>query len=179
MRRDMDGRAGDSGGGADTEGIGPGPRVTLDLADLARSVVAATAPEQLELLERIPARWTSERAAGRPEAVGWTGGTVASGMTPTVLSELVYPLLTGVFTQVLGTTALLGWQHRRWLRRRPAEPPVARVRLSLDADQIERFRAACVTHGETLGLSAAEAALLADALYGALQQEMDDPRPRA
>ena len=154
-------------------GVGVGVERTLALAALARHVVGAVAPEQAELVERIPARWTADEAPGR-ERWGWAGGSVASGMAPTVLSEIVFPLLTGVFTQVLGTSALHGWQQRRWLRRRPAEPPAAQVRLRLDADQITRLKNTCAAHARTLGLAQPEADLLAAALAGALQQALDE-----
>jgi hypothetical protein len=160
-------------GAGDRAGVGVGVEMTLGLAALARHVVGAVAPEQVELVERIPARWTADEAPGR-ERWGWAGGTVASGMAPTVLSEIVFPLLTGVFTQVLGTSALHGWQQRRRLRRRPAEPPVAQVRLRLDADQITRLRSTCAAYARTLGLAQPEADLLAAALAGALQQALDE-----
>ncbi|MFC1435605.1 hypothetical protein ACEZDB_33700 [Streptacidiphilus sp. N1-3] len=166
----------DSDGGA-----APAGPATLLLADLARAVIASAAPEQLELLERIPARWTDGGGSGRGRR-GWAGGSVSSGIDPAVLSEIVYPLLTGAFAQVLGTAALTGWQQRRTLRRlgrRSTDTPVAQVQLNLDAAQADRLRAACLAHGETLGLTAAEAGMLADALYGALRQTLnDDPQQR-
>lgn len=154
---------------------GAGIEMTLGLAALARHIIRAVAPEQVELVERIPARWTVEEAPGS-KRWGWVGGTVASGMVPAVLGEIVFPLLTGVFTQVLGTSALHGWQQRRWLRRRPAEPPVAQVHLYLDTDQITRLRSTCAAYARTLGLGNPEADLLAAALADTLQQALDEGR---
>lgn len=38
-------------------------------------------------------------------------GSVGSGLEPTVLSDLIYPLFTGTFAQVLGSAAVTGWRR--------------------------------------------------------------------
>jgi hypothetical protein len=87
---------------------------------------------------------------------------------PWVLADLVYPLLAGTFAQVLGASAFARLQRRRWWRRKRAVVPSALITLNLE--QIERARAACIAHGMTLGLSEAEATMLADAVHGALRR---------
>jgi hypothetical protein len=141
----------------------------VTIAELARHVVGEVEPEQLDYLELVTASWENGTAPGRPPT--WTGGTVGSGVQPWVLAELVYPLLAGTFAQVLGAAAFARLQRRRWWRRKRGVVPSASIALT--AEQIARARAACVAHGMTLGLSEAEATMLADAVYGALRAAAD------
>lgn len=126
-------------------------RLTIMLADLALSVVAGEAPEQVELLAEVTARWEAGYAPGR-WCWGWMSGSVDFGIDPTVLSDLIYPLLVGTFAQVLGEVTLTGWKRRR---RRSGLRSVPRAQVTLGADQIEEVLAACTAHGMTLGLSEA------------------------
>lgn len=156
---------------------GPSGRVTIALADLARGVVATSAPEQMELLALVTARWEAGLGPGSRRR-GRLGGSVGSGIDPLLTSEIIYPLLTGAFAQILGTAAVAGWRRRWWRHHQPAEvPAVPAVRVTLEAGQLEAVRAACVAHGRPLGLSKARAVLLADAIYGVLCQAMDDSGP--
>jgi hypothetical protein len=134
------------------------------IADLARHVVGEVEPGQLDYLELVTDSWESGAAPRR----AWAGGTVGSGVQPWVLADLVYPLLAGTFAQVLGASAFARLQRRRWWRRKRAVVPSALITLNLE--QIERARAACIAHGMTLGLSEAEATMLADAVHGALRR---------
>ncbi|WP_246018919.1 hypothetical protein [Saccharothrix australiensis] len=143
---------------------------TATIADLARHVVRAVEPEQADYLELVTASW--ESGAGSRRTPAWTGGTVGSGVQPAVLADLVYPLLAGTFAQVLGASAFAALQRRRWWRRKRAVVPSTRITLT--AEQVERARAAVVAHGMTLGLSEAEATMLADAVHGALRRADDE-----
>lgn len=146
--------------------------VTVVLADLARDTVAVVAPMELGLMADATVRWESGRLGGRRHW-SWTGGSVESGMTPTVFSDIVYPLLTGTFTQLLGAGVLVG-SRRWWMRRRaPQIPP--QTQFTLDREQRRRFEAACVAYGMTLGLSRGDAKLFAAAAYGALCQAHQRP----
>ncbi|MDN3357881.1 hypothetical protein [Actinomadura sp. DC4] len=138
-------------------------RVVILLGDLARKVVEKTAPEQLDLFAEVTAQWADGRVPGRRRH-GWLGGSVGSGFEHVVTSEVIYPLLSGTLAQVLGTAVAT----RRWRRRRRDVPPLPQVRVALDAGQIAAFRSICISHGMTLGLSEAEATLLADAVHGVL-----------
>lgn len=137
----------------------------MTIADLARLVVGEVEPGQLDYLELVTDAWESGATPRR--AWAWTGGTVGSGVQPWVLADLVYPLLAGTFAQVLGAAAFARLQRRRWWWRKRVVPSAP---ITLTSEQIERARAACVAHGMTLGLSEAEATLLADAVHGALRR---------
>ncbi|MEU5696915.1 hypothetical protein [Actinosynnema sp. NPDC020468] len=143
------------------------------IADLAREVVRRIAPEQSEYLELVVV--ARERGVGgtrRPW--DWSGGAVGSGSPPDVLTDVIFPLLTGTIAQVWGASAFAHLQRRRWWRRRGQPKPSTRV--VLDASRIEDARAACVAHGMTLGLTEPEAAMLADAVVGVLRGAADGGR---
>jgi hypothetical protein len=105
-----------------------------------------------------------------PRRPGRLGGSVGSGFVHTATAEVIYPLLSGAFSQVLGTAAVAGWRRRRWRRR--AAVPLPLVRVTLERDRLEELHAACVGHGVALGLSRAKATVLADAINGQLLQAM-------
>jgi hypothetical protein len=159
---------------ADVQGEGPeddgsGAEVTISLAELAAAVIAQEAPGQRDLLASVTASWRAGDAPGR--SWGWAGGSVGSGISSTVLAEIIYPLLTGALAQVLGTAAIAGSQ--RW--RRPPGRHARRVpdtQVQVKADQIAPVRAACLAHGQALGLTEQESALLADALEGTLRRAL-------
>jgi hypothetical protein len=142
----------------------------ITIADLARHVVGQVEPAQLDYLELVTA--DRERGGAAQASRTWTGGTVGSGVQPWVLADLVYPLLTGTFAQVLGAAAFARLQRRRWWRRKRDLPPSALITLT--AEQVDQARAACISHGMTLGLSEAEATMLADAVHGALRRAGDE-----
>jgi hypothetical protein len=148
-------------------------QLVITQADVAEGVIRAIAPDQLGLLAAVTAEWDAGRAPGR-RRWGWLGGSIGSGIEPAVLTDVIYPLLTGTFAQVLGTAAISGWQQRRWWRRRGRRLLSApRAQVTLDVGQLDAVRAACVAHGMTLGLSKAKATVLADALQGVLRQAAD------
>ncbi len=155
-------------------GVAPA-RLVIGLADLAQEVVAEVAPGQLPYLALVTAEWAAGRDPRKP-AGAWTGGEIGLGGTdPSVLSDIIYPLLTGTAAQVLGAAGFAGLQRRRWWRRRRrATTP---TQLALDVDRIDEVRDACLVHGQTLGLNEAEAALLADAVEAALRRAVRGERP--
>ncbi|GAA3339790.1 hypothetical protein GCM10020358_24830 [Amorphoplanes nipponensis] len=157
---------------------------TVDLVGVARSVVVATVPEQLDLLTEVATRWEAGAGPDGPRR-GWTGGSVGSGIEPLLLGEVILPVLLGASAEVLGDAVVAAWHSRprpvrRWRRRarsgrdEPVALPAAPV--TLDASQAEALRSACVRHGAALGLSPEEATVLADAVYGALCRAMTEPR---
>ncbi|BFU43955.1 hypothetical protein [Krasilnikovia sp. MM14-A1004] len=160
-----------------------GGTVTVELGELAQAAVLAVAPDQIDLLTAATARW--DAGAGQ-KGPGWTGGSVGSGIEPVLLAEVVGPVLLGASAEVLGAATVAAWRSRRgwfrrgwfrrgWFRRRrrPADPG-PRTRVTLDADQVDALRSACIRHGTTLGLNPAEATMLADAVHGALCQALAD-----
>ena len=144
-------------------------RLTITLADLARSVVAKEAPEQVELLAVVTAQWEAGNVPGR-RRWDWMSGSVNFGIDPTVLSEFIYPLLVGTFAEVLGDVTLT--RLRRWRRSRLRSVP--RTQVTLSADQIDDVHPVCIVYGMTLGLSEIEARVLADALCGALRRTLEE-----
>lgn len=147
---------------------------TVPFADLARAVIAEVAPRQLPYLALVTAEWT----AGKDPCTlskGWSGGEVRlGGPDPSVLGDVILPLLTGTAAQVLGAAGFAGLQRRRWWRRRSRTAKPAQ--LVLDVDRIDEIRGACIAHGMTLGLNEAEATLLSDAVHGVLRRLADGGR---
>ncbi|MFD9733354.1 hypothetical protein [Umezawaea sp. NPDC059074] len=146
------------------------------VAEVARRLVEAENPKELGRLAEVTALWESGRAP-RPRSRRWQGGSIGSGLAPWVLSDVVYPLLTGTFAQVLGAATFAGLQRRRdrWLRPRRYRAAVAAVpstQLALNRVEIAALRKACVDHGMALGLSRSKATLLADALIGVLVERL-------
>jgi hypothetical protein len=137
-------------------------QVLISLPDLAEAMVAAAAPQELELLPSVTAAWQSGEL-GRRTGGRWTGGSVGSGLSPDVLTDIVYPLLTGTFAEVLGATATSWWSRRRARRRRTPPAPV-----SINLAQAEELRLACYAHAVTAGMSKPRARLVSDAMYGCL-----------
>ncbi|MBB5960668.1 hypothetical protein FHS29_007296 [Saccharothrix tamanrassetensis] len=147
----------------------PEGSVSVMVADLARQVVDLVAPEQLEYFGLVTESWESGKVPRRPRS--WTGGTVGSGVDPSVLADIVYPLLAGTIAQVLGATTFAGLQRRRWWRRKRRAVPSTRITLT--SEQVDQARTACIAHGMTLGLNESEATMLADAVHGALRRSAD------
>ena len=144
---------------------------TFSLAAATRSAVERLAPEELEFLDDVLAAWerqdlTHQRARRRSAA-----GTVGFGVDVTLVAEIVVAVLSGAASEVLGAAATDAWQRRpRWRRGgRASAVPAAEQQLALTADQADRLREACRRHARTLGLSAEQADLLADAVHGAVE----------
>ncbi|MET8154298.1 hypothetical protein ACIBSW_18545 [Actinoplanes sp. NPDC049668] len=147
--------------------------VTVELGELARAAVLTAAPDQIDLYAAATARW--DAGAGRR---GRTGGSVGSGIEPMLLAEVIGPVLLGAAAEVLGAATVAAWgRRRRWFRRRRDARPGPATRVTLDPDQVEALRAACVRHATTLGLGPAEATMLADAVHGALSQALAEADP--
>jgi hypothetical protein len=137
--------------------------------DLARRVVAAVAPAELELLPEVTAAWLAGDLARRGEGQ-WLAGSIGFGLDPNLTTLIVYPVLTGAFSQVIGGVAVTGW-HRLRGRLRPGRRAAALPPPQLPpvtAELAERVRAACVERAEAAGVPGPRARLIADAVYAAL-----------
>lgn len=157
------------------DGVVLSGQLAIGFADLARAVVGEVAPEQLPYLALVTAEWTAGKDPRTPTGA-WSGGEIGLGGTdPSVLSDIIYPLLTGTAAQVLGAAGFAGLQRRRWWRRRPR--PKLPAQLVLDVDRIGEISDACISHGQTLGLNEAEATLLADAVLAVLRRAADGEHP--
>ncbi|MDX3188631.1 hypothetical protein PV458_09530 [Streptomyces sp. MN03-5084-2B] len=155
---------------AGSEGLVLPARITVELADLAREVVAELAPDQLPYLGLVTAEWTAGKDSHKP-AGAWSGGKIGSGTDLPLLSNIIFTVLTGTAGQVLGAAGFASLQRRRWWRRRPRTARPAQ--LVLDVDRIDEIRDACIVHAQTLGLNEAEATLLSDAAHGVLLRAAD------
>jgi hypothetical protein len=158
---------------AGREGLVSPARITVELADVARDVVAEVAPDQLPYLALVTAEWTAGKDPGKP-AGAWSGGEIGSGTDLPLLSNIIFTVLTGTAGQVLGAAGFAGLQRRRWWRRRPRTARPAH--LVLDVDRIDEIRDACIIHAQTLGMNEAEATLLSDAVHGVLLRAADGGR---
>ncbi|WP_199509404.1 hypothetical protein [Nucisporomicrobium flavum] len=146
------------------------PLSTFSLAVATRSAVERLAPQELEFLDDALSAWERQDLPRRRDRSA-AAGTVGLGVDIALVTETVLAVLTGAATEVLGTVATDAWQRRpRWRRRtRGGGVPAAHQRLALTAGQADRLREACRRHGQTLGLSAEQADLLADAVHGAIE----------
>ncbi|MEV6648812.1 hypothetical protein [Amycolatopsis sp. NPDC051371] len=158
--------------GAGREGVVLPARITVELADLAREVVAEVAPDQLPYFALVTAEWTAGKEPRKP-AGAWSGGEIGLGTDLPLLSNIIFTVLTGTAGQVLGAAGFAGLQRRRWWRRRRTARP---AQLVLDVDRIDEIRDACIVHAQTLGLNEAEATLLSDAVHGVLRRAADGGR---
>jgi hypothetical protein len=138
----------------------------VTVPDLAEAVVAALAPDELELLPEVTAAWRAGDLAG-VKAGKWLGGSVGFGVDPGLTVMVIYPIITGAMSQLMGDVVTSGWQRLvNRLRRRRPEPPM--VLSSAVLNQAEQMRAACVSQALATGMPAARATLVADAVYGYL-----------
>lgn len=140
----------------------------VTVAELAEAVVATVAPEELELLPEVTAAWRAGDLAGLKSGK-WLGGSIGFGVDPELIVMVIYPILTGAVTQLMGIVASSGW--RRFvdrLRRRRRRPPTVLSSAVLDKDKAEQLRAACFSQALEVGVPEPRATLIADAVYGYL-----------
>lgn len=140
---------------------------TFVLATAARSAVERIAPEELAFLDDVLAAWERRDPTRRRRSAA---GTVGLGIDVTLVAETVLAVLSGAAAEVLGAVATDAWQRRprQWGGARTEAVPASRRNLPLTDDQADRLREACRRHGRTLGLSAEESDLLADAVHGSI-----------
>lgn len=148
----------------------PAPLLTFSLNAVTRSAVERMAPQELEFLADALTAWERQdlpQRRGRRAAAG----TVGLGVDIALVTETVLVVLTGATIEVLGTVATDAWQRRsRWRRGgHERRAPATQHRFALTVGQADLLREACRRHGQTLGLSAEQADLLADAVLGAIE----------
>jgi hypothetical protein len=163
--------------------IAAAPAVPVDVESLvlaaSRAAVTRMAPEELEVFDSVATAWRS-----RVDRTDWStpGGSVGFGIESALVTELVMRAAGAAIGEVFSfaaSRARSGW--RRWRRRRKGDPPASgTVPARWSIDDEARLREATERHATALGLSAAQAGLLADALVGALrssagQQPAHDP----
>ena len=138
------------------------------VTELVEVVLAAVAPDELELLPEVTAAWRAGDLAG-VKGGKWLGGSVGFGVDPGLTVMVIYPIITGAMSQLIGTAATSGWQRLvNRLRRRRPKPPM--VLSSTVLDKAEQMRAVCFSQALAVGLPEARATLIADAVYGYLMR---------
>ena len=146
---------------------------SADVTDVVRHVVSQFAPEELEVVDAVADAWLSDEL-GNARSKGAPGVTVGFGVEVVLLSQLLFAIVSGAIGDVLGTIALDPGRLRRKRRATGPDPVKAGsmaetgLPVQVTREQAEDLRAACQRHARALGLSSAKAALLADAILGAL-----------
>jgi MFS family permease len=133
---------------------------------VARQAIGAVAPRELAVFDSVAGSWLadSERRRGQP------GAAVGFGVEAVLLSQLIFPMISGGLGEVFGNAV---WEQirprRKGAHKRSASQPkdTTPPTVRFTRRQSEALRAACLRHGVSLGLPADKAALLADAILGA------------
>jgi hypothetical protein len=153
----------------------------VQVPDVVREVIRQLAPEELPVFDSMADEWLSDGRrrwrTGKPP-----GAAVGFGVESLLLTQLAFPIITGAIGEVLGGVAEDGVRLR--IRRRAARraapaganasDPGAEKSSALPAGdvlssgQARTLHEACERHARVLGMSAARATLLADAVLGAL-----------
>jgi len=154
---------------------------------VAREVIFRLAPQELAVFDTMADRWLSG-AVPRRKPRRMPGTAVGFGVDAVLLSEIVFPVITVALGEVLGTTAVERIRPRRRSARSRAAPhatpPEASAgtagdrpgeEVKLTGQQAHDLHDACRRHAITLGLPPATAALLADAVVGALHSAPQGP----
>jgi hypothetical protein len=146
-----------------------------EVIDVVRQVVRQLAPDELDVVDPVADAWVLGELSHSGRKRG-PGGAVGSGVEAVLLTQLLFPIVAGAVGDVLGTVALDPGRLKR--RSSPsaadgeeaAEPAAAKPAppVALTERQLASVHDACQRHARTLGLSAARAALLADAVVGSL-----------
>lgn len=140
---------------------------TWRLSDLAREVVEAVAPDELELLPQVTAAWLAGDLAPAGDRIRWRGGAIGAGLGTDLLVTIIYPALAGAVTPLLTAVGVHGW--RRMSHRLGRKPRPSDVVISQDViDQAELVRDRILEDSARLGIPAEQAALIAESAYAAL-----------
>jgi hypothetical protein len=155
-----------------------------DITMLARNVIGQVAPEELGVFDTAAQEWSSgndRRRKGKSP-----GASVGFGLEAVLLSQLIFPIITGALGDVLGTGITDRAKPRGRAARRAAKTSASAGAAdatagqaeadgngagglpALSPAQLEALRAACTQHATTLGLASDKAQLLADAVVGSM-----------
>jgi hypothetical protein len=145
-----------------------------DVIQVVRRVVGQLEPEQLESVDPVAKAWLSGDLDKRRLRLSGGGGGVGAGVEEYLLAELLFPIVSGAFGNVLGTVAVEP-KRFKWKKQQPPLPAATEGEAAgasalppLTGEQAEELRAACVQHARAMGMSAARAAVLADAIIGSM-----------
>jgi hypothetical protein len=149
------------------------------VTDVAREVTRELAPQELPVFDAVAAQWAAEGGSARRRGRRPPGAAVGFGIDGVLLSEVVFPVLTGAISDVVGEVTWEGIRERRRSRRertapatdQQADAPAAGrgpESMPVAGPQLAEVHAAFLRHAITLGQSPDAALLMADAMMGAL-----------
>jgi hypothetical protein len=142
------------------------------VVEIARAVVRELEPEELPVFDGVADAWRRDgRKRGR--LVKAPGASVGFGLEAVLLSQLVFPIIAAAAGEVLGGISEDRLQARR--RRSARHDDAKDIKPSaVTGPQALALHDACQRHARALGMSAARAALLADAVVGSLTSSSGD-----
>lgn len=157
-----------------------GPLSADQVTEVARDVIRQLAPEELAVFDNVAKAWLAD--GGRQRAGKSPGASVGFGVEEVLLTELTFPIIAAAVGEVLGNVAEERiWDRiKRWAGRRAAAATVQAdgigaakssepaARDVLTGQQALAVRDACERQARTLGMSAAKAKVLANAVLGSL-----------
>lgn len=173
-------RLGTVTGNEHSEPAKAGPLSADQVTEVARDVIRQLAPEELAVFDSVAEAWMAD--GGRQRQGKSPGTSVGFGVEEVLLTELTFPIIAAAVGEVLGNFA----EERvrvRVKRRKKRRPDAATVQADgtgatkssesaardvLTGEQAQAIRDACERHARTLGMSAAKAKVLADAVLGSL-----------
>lgn len=153
------------------------PVPATQVINAAREVIRQLEPEELVVFDATAEAWLAGDLPGHGRQRE-PGAAVGFGIEAVLLSELVFPIITGALGQVLGTSITPVAERFRFVRhkdRQVAEGPAAESPggrggqpTVLTAGQLRDVHDACQRDAVAMGLAPARATLLADAVIGTL-----------
>jgi hypothetical protein len=160
-------------------GLAGSPQMQISagqVTEIAREIVTQMAPDELVFFGEASDAWLST-GRRRDKRKRTPGSSAGFGVEAVLLSELIFPIITGALGNVLGSAAIER-MHRKPREAQPAhEAPSRPSRHGRSGDgsgrkmtrqQARALRDACEHHAVTAGLTAENAEMLADAFLGAL-----------
>jgi len=157
----------------------PGSLSADQIVDVARDVIRQLAPEELVVFDSVAEAWLDDR--GRRPGKS-PGASIGFGVEEVLLTELMFPIIAAAVGEVLGNVA--EERIRRRVKRRaerraaaaavqpsgtgPPKSGESAARAVLTGQQAQALRDACERQARTLGMPAARAKVLANAVLGSL-----------
>jgi hypothetical protein len=149
------------------------------IADLARDIVAQTAPQELPLFRTMSAAYFKnpekllKGQSEKDEMLGFGVAGVVIMLTPTILaimSQVVQFIITEVQKSVATNSAdvINDLVSKMFKKFRPAEKKDRENLPALTTEQLKRVRNMAYQEARKLALSDAQAGLLADSIVGSL-----------
>jgi hypothetical protein len=153
------------------------PVSPAQIIDAAREAIRQLEPEELVVFDATAEAWLAGDLQGCARQRE-PGAAVGFGIEAVLLSELVFPIITGALGQVLGTSIAPVTERFRFGRHKPRQTAADLAgenpdghggqTAALTAGQLRDVHDACQQDAAAIGLAPARATLLADAVVGTL-----------